>query len=142
MKHPVEARLRRSSRGGFTLIETVIAVLLLSIIFLGLAQVYARGQRQINYEEDRRKATAVAQARLDGIRRDFGYDGLAALDGSDTTFVVDNRAFLVSHIVTTDVPEPQSTTLDLTVTWVAQLPGGGTVNRTLDCTTILGRGMP
>ncbi len=132
---------RRRSDGGFTLFEILIAAVLLLIVFFGLAQIYSRGRRQLGYEEDRRKATEVAQARLDGIRRDFRYDDLPLLDGTDTTLVVDNRPYVVSHEVTAGTPEDQTTTVGVTVSWSA-LVGGSSITRDLSTTTILARGMP
>jgi type II secretory pathway pseudopilin PulG len=132
---------RRPGRSGFSLIETMIAAILLIVVFFGLAQVYARGRRQIDYEEDRRKASAVAQARLDGIRRDFRYDDLPGLAGTDTTYAVDGRTYTVGHAVQAGVPEAQATTVTVTVAWNAAIEGG-TVARDLACTTILARGLP
>jgi prepilin-type N-terminal cleavage/methylation domain-containing protein len=130
-----------TAASGFTLIEVLVAAVLLLIVFFGLAQVYTRGRRQVDLEEDRRRATAVAQARLDGIRRDFRYETLPGLDGTDTTFVVDKTSFVVSHDVTPATPEPQATTVAVTVTWNA-IVGGANVPRSLTATTLLARGMP
>jgi len=123
------------------MIEILIAAFLIIIVFFGLTQYYTRGRTHLNYEEDRRKATAVAEDRIDGIRRDYRYDDLPGLDGSDTTYVVDDRSYTVSHVVTPNDPEDQATTLDLTVAWTAKV-GGSDVSRSLNVTTILGRGMP
>jgi prepilin-type N-terminal cleavage/methylation domain-containing protein len=138
-KPPCEGRRRGAT--GFTLIEVLVAAVLLLIVFFGLAQVMMRGRRQVDLEEERRKATAVAQARLDGLRSDYRYDTLPALDTTDTTFVVENKSFQVSHQVTPGTPEPQATTIALTVTWSASI-NGSPVARTLTATTMLGRGMP
>ena len=135
------AKMRTWASGGFSLIETLIAAFLLLIVFFLLAQAYSRGRVQLNYEEDRRRATEVLQARLDGIRRDVRYDDLVALAGTDTTYVVDNRAYTVSHQLQAGTPEAQSTTLTLTVTWNAEVDGAA-VPRTHTCPTILARGMP
>ena len=129
-------------RGGFSIVEVVIAVLLLSLVFMGLSQTYSRGRRQINYEEDRRKATAITQGHFDGIRRDLTYEDLPSLDGTATTYVVDDRTFTITHAVTTATPEPLATTIDVSTAWIAQLPGGGTTTRTIVSTTIFARGMP
>jgi Tfp pilus assembly protein PilV len=124
-----------------TLLEVMIAAIILIIVFLGLAQFYWRGRRQIDYEEDRRKATAVVQARFDGLRRDYHFDHLSSLNNTDTTYVVDNRSFRIHHTVTANAPETNATTVRLDVTWVAKV-GGSNVNRTMQATTILGRGLP
>jgi hypothetical protein len=123
------------------LIVVLVAAVLLLIVFFGLAQVTVRGRRQVDLEEDRRRATAVAQARLDGLRSDYRYETLPGLDGTDTTFVVDNRDYAVSHAVQPGVPEGQATTIALTVTWNAKI-NGSDVPRSLSATTVLGRGMP
>ncbi|MBU2692640.1 MAG: prepilin-type N-terminal cleavage/methylation domain-containing protein [Candidatus Eisenbacteria bacterium] len=126
---------------GFSLLEVLIAAVLLIIVFFGLAQLYMRGRNQLDYEEDRRKAIAVAQARIDGIRSDYRYDTLPGLDGNDTTYVVDNRNFTVSHQIFAGVPEAEATTVTLNVSWTARVYGNN-VDRTLEVTTMLGRGMP
>lgn len=129
------------STGGFSLIEVMVAAVLLLIVFFGLTQIYVRSRTQIDYEEDRRKATAIAQARLDGIRRDYRFDGLAALDGTDTTMVSDRRDYVVAHTVAVGAPESQAATVTVTVTWQAMVEGSP-VDRKHEATTIFGRGMP
>ena len=133
----IRGRMRLDS--GFTLIEVMVSSFLLMIVFFGLAQTYSRGRRQMGYEEDRRKATAVLQARVDCLRRDYSYDTLPSL--TDTTYVVGNESYTVRHSVSIADPEIHSTTLALQVSWTAQTEGG-TVTRTEDCTTILSRGLP
>lgn len=137
-------RIRGGSRAGaagFTLIEVLVASVLLLLVFFGLAQVTMRGRGQVDLEEDRRRATAVLQARLDGLRSDYRYDTLPGLDGTDTTFAVGNGSFRVSHDVTPGTPEGQATTIALTVTWNARI-NGALVARSVSATTMLGRGMP
>lgn len=128
-------------QGGFSLLEVMIAAFLLIIVFFGLAQIYTRSRTQLDYEEDRRKATAVAQARLDGLRRDYRFDLLPALDGTDTTIVADRRDYTISHHIFPHMPDSHATTCSLTVTWTANV-GGTPVDRTLEATTILARAMP
>lgn len=136
------SRSKRGVRGaGFTLLEVLVAAVILVLVFFGLAQVYARGRGQVDFEEDRRRATGIVQARLDGIRRDYRYDTLPGLQGVDTTYVVDSRSYRVSHEIAAGVPEGQATTVALTVTWNASV-GGSDVPRSLSATTVLGRGMP
>jgi prepilin-type N-terminal cleavage/methylation domain-containing protein len=137
----VHEQTRPADSRGFTLLETMIAAVLLLVVFFALAQTYTRGRTQVDYEEDRRVATEVAQMRLDGLRRDYRYDDLPALAGSDTTYVVGRRRYTVSHEVTPGSPEDQATTITITVSWVARV-GGTDVSRTFSATTVLGRGMP
>jgi Tfp pilus assembly protein PilV len=142
MQRRMRASLKRL-RGvrGMTLVEVMVAAFLLIIVFFGLAQFYHRGRRQLDFEEDRRKATAVGEMRLDGLRRDFHYDALPGENNTDTTFVVDGDNFTVHHTITPGVPETNATTVTLDINWIARL-NGTNVPRTMHVTTLLGRGMP
>ena len=128
------------TRRGITLVEVMIAAFLLLVTFLGLATTYSRGRVQINLEEDRRKATCVAQARFDGIRRDLTYEDLADLDSTVSTFIVDGITYQVSHSVAVGTPESQATTLVVTVNWNANIEGN-LVPRSVVSTTILARSL-
>ena len=127
-------------RRGITLVEVMIAAFLLLVTFLGLATTYSRGRVQIDLEEDRRKATCVAQARFDGIRRDLVYEDLADLDSTVSTFVVDGINYQVSHSVASATPESLATTIVLTVNWNAIIDGNP-VPRAVVSTTILARSL-
>jgi Tfp pilus assembly protein PilV len=135
---------RRNTDGqrGLTALEVLVAAFLVLIVFFGLAQFYTRGRRHLGYEEDRRKATAVAQDRIDGIRRDYTFDEIPLLHLTDTVYVVDGKSFTVLHSVTEDVDTLQAWNLGLQVTWDRMRPDGTAVPGTLEATTILGRGMP
>lgn len=126
------------SQRGVTVVEVMIAAFLLVLTFAGLATVYSRGWSQIALEEDRRQATNVLQARLDGIRRDLSYDDLAALNNSSISFIVDGNTYTVLHTVQTAVPEPQASTVTLTVSWSASTQGGA-ITRSSSATTIYAR---
>ncbi len=123
---------------GFTFMEVMVAASLLLVVFFALANVYMYGRRQTVYEEDRRRASAVAEARLEALRRDYVYDSLPGLDGTTTTSVVDGRTYTVKLAVTAESPQPSTTTVTDTVTWNATV-GTTTVPRSLTCTTILAR---
>ena len=136
---------RRRAEEGFSLLEVLIASFLLLIVFYGITQYYIRGRTQIDYEENRRKATAVAQNRLDGIRRDYTYDALPGLSGATANFVVENKTYQVSHAIAADMAfqaaQPNATTIALTVQWPEKV-GASTVTRSLATSTVLARGMP
>jgi len=119
----------------------MVAALILALSFYGLAQVYARGRGTLQVEQGRRAAVAVAQARLEQLRRDYRYDDLAGLDGTDTTFTVGATTYTVHHTVRAATPESQATTVTVDVSWQARTPGGD-VPRTLGVTTIIGRSLP
>ncbi len=130
----------RPGRGGFTLLETMIAAILLLIMFFALAQIHARGRAQMALDEHRRKATAELQATLEGLRRDYDYDSLGALDGDRAAVRVDGMDFTVATDVSVGTPEAQATTVVVTVSWHETI-GGNDIVRDVSATTILARGL-
>jgi Tfp pilus assembly protein PilV len=136
---------------GFSLLEVMVAATLILVIFYGVGRFYVGGRRQLDYEEDRRKATAVIQARLDGIRRDYTFETLPSLDGTSKTYTVRDSLYAKTYILSHSVSHwwdshptanaTQADTLTLTATWTAKV-GNGTVNRSASTTTVLARGMP
>jgi hypothetical protein len=119
----------------------MVASMLVILVFTGVSQYYVGGRRQLDYEEDRRAATELLADRFDGIRREYLYDELPALSGTDTTYVLYNRSYLISHVVVPGYPETHATTLRLTASWTAKVAGAD-VARSMDAATILARGMP
>ncbi len=116
----------------------MVAAIVLLLVFFGMGQVFSLNRFQLEHFEDQRRATSIAQARLESLRLDYQPAGLVALSGSDTTYVVDNKTYTVDHIVLADTPETRATTVTVTVNWVADVRGRD-VDRALSCTTILGR---
>ena len=68
----VASRARRTARPrtrrGFTLVELIVAMLLLSVGVLGLAGVSAYAIRQSNTAQSRNLATNVAESRMEELR--------------------------------------------------------------------------
>ena len=132
------ARRRIAGRAGISLVEVMIASFLLLITFMGLATVYARGRSQMLLESDRRQATSILQSRLDSIRREITHDDLEDLHETVLTYEVDGRSYLIGHSISSGDPEPQASTITVTVAWNARV-GNVNVPRTQTCTTILTR---
>ncbi|MBM3285865.1 MAG: type II secretion system protein [Candidatus Eisenbacteria bacterium] len=137
----LRGRPRRAGEGGFSLVEIMIAASLLLIAFFGITRYFVGGRRQLDYEENRRRATTVAQMRLDGLRRDYSYDDLPLVHGVDTTFVLENRSYRVAHAVSADSPETGATRVRVAVSWREKVSGSD-VTRSLETTTVFGRGLP
>jgi prepilin-type N-terminal cleavage/methylation domain-containing protein len=55
------------SEKGFTLVEVVVSLVIMTIVFLSLAQIYAVGTGHTAKQGDRRKATFLAGEVLEGI---------------------------------------------------------------------------
>jgi Tfp pilus assembly protein PilV len=136
----VSQRLLRN-REGLTILEVLVAASLLLTVMFGLMQFYVRGRTQLDFEEDRRKATAIAQDRLDGLRRGMTYDQLPALHGTTRAYTVDGRTYTEVDSVWAAQPEAQATLVKATVKWNAKV-GAASVQRSVVATTILARGMP
>ena len=128
---------RRKER-GFTLIEVMVAAITLLLLFFGMAEIFSKGRSQLGFDEDKRNAVAVAQARLESLREDYRHQDLVNLAANDTTYNVGGRVYTVTHAVAADTPETRATTVTVTVNWSAALSGGN-ITRSLECTTILGR---
>jgi hypothetical protein len=127
---------------GLTILEVLIAAVLLIIVLFWLAQFYVQGRKHIDYEEHRRKATAVAQARLDALR-EWPYDSLQVWVGAgtlDTTLVMDGRTYDV-HLLFAAGPNPHTTEVSAVVEWNAAVPyePGNTYTRRDTTTTFIGR---
>ena len=134
-------KTERNGEAGFTLVEVMVAAIVLLLVFYGIAQLAAGSRSQLHLEGDRRHAVSVAQSRIECIRRVETYDRLPTLADRDTTYTVEGRPYTVVHTVTAGSPESQATTLTVTVSWNERI-GGSDVPRSVDLTTILGRGIP
>jgi hypothetical protein len=125
-----------------TLIEVLISAVILIVVMFWLTQYYVQGRKHLDYEEHRRKATALAQARLDEVRG-WSYDSLISFMDStvvDTLMNVDGREYTVSLILSPG-PNPHSTVVSAVVEWEAALSyeSSNTFPRRDTTTTIIGR---
>jgi len=60
--------MKRSNRSGFTIIEVIIAIIMLSVGVLALASSSGTITRMISYGQARTDASALAQSVLDSLR--------------------------------------------------------------------------
>lgn len=130
----------RVDRSGFTLLEVMIAAILLLIMFFGLARVHGAARKQIVMEDRRRTATNVLENHVEAIRRDTTYDGLAALNGRVVQYVVDGVTYSARNTITVATPEAQATTILVAVSW-PEMINTTAITRSVQCTTILARGL-
>jgi len=73
---------RRSSGSGVTLVEVMVALLVLAVIAIGAAAFYSTGRVAIQESAQRRTAAHIARRQLE-LARAAGYTALA--DGEGTT---------------------------------------------------------
>jgi len=149
MTRPTARRAHRTAEAGFSLLEVMIAGVILILVFWGLAQFYTRGRTHVDFEEDRRKATAVGQERIEEARR-WTYGYLESLDGTvvDTAMTVDGQDYTVSLAVNPgDEPAPPNDDISVVkvgVIWDRRLDPlvATAVPDTLWLTTLVGRRFP
>lgn len=80
----------RQDDAGFSLIEVMVATVIATLAFLGLAYSFSLGRGFINQFEIRRAAVAAARARLETLASDPGSPDLSITPPPHTTpFVVD-----------------------------------------------------
>lgn len=127
-------------RAGFTLLEVMIAAILLLIMFFGLARVHGAARKQIVMEDRRRTATTVLESHVEAIRRDTSYNGLPGLHNQTTQYVVDGVTYTARNTITEATPEAQATTVLVAVSW-PEMINTTSLTRSVSCTTILARGL-
>jgi Tfp pilus assembly protein PilV len=91
------------SATGFTLIETCIALLIMLIVSLGAASLFAVAVRNNSGAADRQLSMAVAQDRMEGLRNVIFTDpSLDATPTAGTTETVTNasRSYRVTTVIT------------------------------------------
>jgi general secretion pathway protein I len=94
---------KHSSQAGFTLLETTISMVLLAIIGLGVASLFAYAANNTSNTADREMATAVAQQRMEQLKSvAFNDTSLAATSSSGTSTTVTrlDRQYTVNTIIT------------------------------------------
>lgn len=108
------------TRRGFTLIEVLIAVVLLAILALGVARFAATFGRSVANSSFRVVAAGIANDQLQQIRADPRYTSLVALyNGKTTTGFQDYPSMKQSTYVVRDqsgVPPRDRTTVTVRVT--------------------------
>lgn len=112
---------KHSSQAGFTLLETTISMVLLAIIGLGVASLFAYAANNTSNTADREMATAVAQQRMEQLKSvAFNDTSLAATSSSGTSTTVTrlDRQYTVNTIIT-DSANGTSKTITVKVTPVS-----------------------
>ena len=116
------------SEAGFSLMETAIALVLMTIVGLGAASLFYYSVRNNSSTGDRMLAMSVAQQKLEQLRNvSFTDSSLAATTGTTTTVTRAGRQYtLVTIITNSNVVNGSATlkTITVSVTPVADTSGG------------------
>lgn len=129
---PTEAAGPRSDRGGFTLIEVLVAMLILAVGLLGLEAMAIGASRTIATASRMTEYTLIASQQLETVLEAVRTGQNPGSDDEE----LDNGT-LVSTTVETD-PQGAAGTL-WTVTVTVTPPAGGAGNLALTPTTVTGR---
>ena len=110
---------RRSRRDcAMTLVEVMIAVLILAVVAVGSVAFFLRGRTAIENSACRRAAAQIAMERLEGART-TGYDALA---GGTSTIVLDGTTYTSTLSVGNALADPSDSDslykiVDVSVDW-------------------------
>jgi Tfp pilus assembly protein PilV len=122
-------RRRFSDPAGASLLEIIVATLLMSIAVLGLIAFFAQGRVWFDHEEHKRVATLLAQEAMEKtVARPY-----AAVAPWTQQRVVANIRYAVNVTTLSNSPEPNVKTVRSTVTWRAT----PTAQRTVSLSTIV-----
>lgn len=105
---------KRHGEYGFTLIETVIAMLLLMIVSLGAASLFFYAAQNSTGGEGRTQSLAVAESIMEDYRAaEFSDDALAATtsQGVQQTITYAGRSFVATTVVTDVSPTLKAITI-------------------------------
>lgn len=116
------------SEAGFSLMETAIALVLMTIVGLGAASLFYYSVRNNSSTGDRMLAMSVAQQKLEQLRNvSFLDSSLAATTGTTTTVTRSGRQYTLETIITnSNVVNGSATlkTITVKVTPVADTSAG------------------
>ncbi len=123
---------KRAQERGFTLLETTIAFVIMMVVCLGSASMFAYAVRNNSGGSERAQALAIAQQQVERLRQQsFSTSGgtSAQLNAGTTTQNVDSNGLgsactgaRLCYAITTTIVDTSSTLKTITVTVVAQNP--------------------
>lgn len=106
----------RQTDQGFTLVETLVAVLIFAIASLAVSQMMYYSTQAVSENNAASQAIAVAQSALEEIRT-LDYADMATDDTGETVTTPDGRIFTVKWTVSEDSPGAGMKTVVVNVTW-------------------------
>lgn len=102
---------------GFTLVEAMIGVVILTIISLGLMSLTVSMMRGSAFSNKMTTATTLAQDKLEHVKR-LGYANATTTAGTESYDTIANYpAFKRITAVASDTPAPAVKTVTVTVYW-------------------------
>lgn len=106
----------RATQQGFTLIEVLVAVFILTIGLLGTAGLTTGIIRGNHYSKNITSATAAAQSQLESVKSS-GYANAVAANFPTETVSMGGMTFNRATTITSDSPAANMKTIAVVVTW-------------------------
>jgi prepilin-type N-terminal cleavage/methylation domain-containing protein len=112
----LQKRRALSSPHGFTLLEVLVAIVILSIGLMGTAGLTTGIIRSNHFSKNLTSATAAAQTQLESIKSG-GYSKAVDSDYPDDTVIMGGMTFYRSTEITPNTPAANMRTAVVTVNW-------------------------
>lgn len=113
--------------GGFTLVEALIATVIVSIGFLGLSTLTTAAIRSLSLSHHRTTAAILAQDKLEEIKNDT-YAKVTSAKYNTEAYNTMTEYLPYRRVVTiTAGPEPNTITITVTVSWKEVVQGSHAV---------------
>lgn len=121
-----------TSQNGFTLLEVLVAIVILTIGLLGTAGLTTGVIRGNHYSKNLTSATAAAQTQLESVKGS-GYSNATAANFPNDTVTMGGMTFTRTTTVTNSSPAANMKTVSVTVSWTES----NNTSRSVNLQTIL-----
>ena len=122
---------RVGSAWGFTLLEVLFAMMIMSVGLLGVSTMMVETTQQQSVNANRALATTLAREQLEQLKR-VAYADVTAANYPQEAYgtIVGSEQFQRTVTIAIDTPLPNTKSVTVTVTWFD--PSGGIRNTTLN----------
>ena len=121
-----------TSQNGFTLLEVLVAIVILTIGLLGTAGLTTGVIRGNHYSKNLTSATAAAQTQLESVKSS-GYANATTTNFPSDTVTMGGMTFTRTTTVTNSSPAANMKTVSVTVSWTES----NNTSRSVNLQTIL-----
>jgi type IV pilus assembly protein PilV len=118
---------------GFTLLEVMIALVILAVGLLGLASLQIMAIKGNSYGQQLTVASTLAQNQLEQLRRSTG----ALANGNDTVTDQNGITYTRQWNVAANQPQSGMNTVVITISWIGPIGQGGEASRSINIRTII-----
>jgi type IV pilus assembly protein PilV len=118
---------------GFTLLEVMIALVILAIGLLGLAGLQIIAIKGNSFGQQMTVASTLAQNQLEELRENAG----SLSDGNDTVTDQNGITYTRNWVVATNQPQANMDTVNITVSWTGPTGSGSEAMRSISIRTII-----